>query len=358
MNADDLIAAIDAAGVIGRGGAGFSTARKLAAVRRAAHPAARTGRSPVVIANAAEGEPASAKDRTLLTRSPELVHEGLALAAGLVGARRCYLYGPSPVFGDIPWVRPEPAESGRSFVAGEESAAVAAVEGRPARPRDKFRRIVEAGVGGAPTLVQNVETLAHLALVARHGPEWFRAHATHLTTVSGAVTRGGVFAARPATTLGELLDRAGGPTEPLQAVLVGGFHGAWVPPAAAVELSPAGLRPYGAAVGAGVIVALGASRCGLQASAHVARFLGQQTAGQCGPCVNGLPRLADALTRLAERRGTPAEAARLAAVVDGRGACRHPDGTARFIRSSLHMFSAEVTRHLAGQCSAEIGAFV
>jgi NADH:ubiquinone oxidoreductase subunit F (NADH-binding) len=136
---------------------------------------------------------------------------------------------------------------------------------------------------------------------------------------------------------------------------VGGFHGAWVPGGAVTApVSRAGLAPWGASPGAGVLVALPQGRCGLVESARIAGYLGRQTAGQCGPCVNGLPRLADILDRLARRErhpGLPAEVARLCALVDGRGACRHPDGTARFIRSSLAAFADEVRAHLAGTCT-------
>jgi NADH:ubiquinone oxidoreductase subunit F (NADH-binding) len=351
-----LLAAVERSGLTGRGGAGFPTVRKMAAI-------IATGRAPVVVANAAEGEPASAKDRALLQRAPHLVLDGLRLAAHAVGATTMYLYGSHDVSRpqDISFVRAE-----ATFLAGEESAVVSAIERRAARPRDTPRRVIEAGVGGAPTLVHNVETLAHLALIARYGPDWFRElgtpdePGTFLATVSGPRVAGGVFEVPYGEPLGTLLNRAGVPRTP-PAVLVGGFHGAWVPGDPRLELSRAALRPYGASPGAGVIVVLEAGQCGLAASANVARYLAGQSAGQCGPCLNGLPRMADVLTQLArppQRASGPdaaalaAEVRRLTTVVDGRGACRHPDGTARFVRSSLHMFADEVDRHRAGHCIA------
>jgi NADH:ubiquinone oxidoreductase subunit F (NADH-binding) len=360
-----LSATVDAAGLTGRGGSGFPTGRKLAAVAK--------GRRPLVIANGAEGEPASAKDRTLLQHSPHLVLDGLQLAAEAVGAKRGYVYAPLDVANWIAeiagqrrgagWDRipVEIVASPPAFISGEESAAVAAVEGAVAKPRDTPRRVVEEGVNGRATLVQNVETLAHLALIARHGAAWFREQGTpdepgtFLATVSGAVGLPGVYEAPYGVALSGLLSAAGRPTEALQAVLVGGYHGAWVPAIGELPLLRTALQRYGAAPGAGVVIALPASACGLIESAKVANYLASASAGQCGPCLNGLPRIADTLTRLADgdrRPGLAAEVDRLARVVNGRGACHHPDGTSRFVRSTLRAFAAEVDLHLTGRCRA------
>src|SRR6185436_2647956 len=186
----------------------------------------------------------------------------------------------------------------------------------------------------APTLVSNVETLAHLALVARYGPGWFRAVGTKqepgsmLTTVRRADGGGGVQEIAIGAPIADLL---GLDEHPAQAVLVGGYHGAWLPleQARRLTLSNADLRPLGAAIGAGVLAALPADRCGLLESAHVVQYLALESAGQCGPCLNGLPRIAATLTQLAERRSAPAaldDLLRWAQLVERRGACHHPDG--------------------------------
>ena len=170
----------------------------------------------------------------------------------------------------------------RAFIAGEESAVVAAVEGGPARPRDKRRLIVEAGVRGAPTLVQNVETLAHIALIARHGPAWFRGQGTpdepgtFLATVGGAVATPGVYEVPYGVSLGALLRGGRRPGRPLQAVLVGGYHGAWVPPDPELPVIPGRAAPRTAPrPGAGVLLALPARACGLVESARIARLPGR-----------------------------------------------------------------------------------
>jgi NADH:ubiquinone oxidoreductase subunit F (NADH-binding) len=254
-----------------------------------------------------------------------------------------------------------------AFTSGEESAVVAAVEGRPALPRDKARLIAESGVSGRPTLVQNVETLGHVALVARFGASWFREvgtpdePGTFLATVGGAVDAPGVYEAAYGVPLPHLLEAAGGTTQTLQALLVGGYHGAWLPAEKLDRLraSRASLRPWGASPGAGVLIALPHSVCGLVESARIVSYLAGQSAGQCGPCLNGLPAIADTFVALATgaaaRRLDPASlTARvewLSRLVEGRGACNHPDGTVRLVRSTLRVFADEVAAHLDGRCS-------
>ncbi|BCY11604.1 NADH-ubiquinone oxidoreductase-F iron-sulfur binding region domain-containing protein [Actinoplanes sp. L3-i22] len=357
LGAERIVALARDAGLTGRGGAGFPVWRKLAAVAGAGRPAA-------VIANAAEGEPASGKDKALIAGRPDLVLDGLQLAARATGARSAHLYASNAVLDPLrALVRarrdPLPVSlhpAPEVFVAGEESAVVSAVGGRGAIPADKRIRITEAG-----TLVQNVETLAHLALIARRGAAWFREAGTgeepgtFLATVSGAVNQPGVVEAGYGVPLGELLAAAGGTTARLRAVLVGGYHGGWVPADPRLPVSRAGLARYGASPGAGVVVALPERDCGLVATARIAGYLAGEVAGQCGPCVNGLPRLAGTLSDLALRRnrpGLPAEVERLARLVTGRGACRHPDGTARMVLSGLRAFDADVRAHLAGRCLA------
>jgi NADH:ubiquinone oxidoreductase subunit F (NADH-binding) len=361
-----LIGAIEASGLTGRGGAAFPTWRKFAAVHK--------GQKPVVIANGAESEPASRKDRTLLAEAPHLVLDGLQLAAEAVGAKQAYVYarGASGLAAAldrrraVSWDRVPVTLllAPDDFVAGEESAVIAAIEGRPALPKDRHRVVAESGVHGSPTLVQNVETLAHIALIARHGPRWFREQGTEddtgtfLATISGCVTTPGVYEFPYGVPLGATLHAAGGPTDVVQAVLVGGFHGAWVPPDGDLPVTRRTLRPFGAAPGSGLILALPNDACGLAASSTVADYLAGQSAGQCGPCRIGLPHVAETLRRLAngERNsGLAAETDRLATVVTGRGACHHPDGTARFVRSSLRAFGREVELHLKGACRARGG---
>jgi NADH:ubiquinone oxidoreductase subunit F (NADH-binding) len=212
-------------------------------------------------------------------------------------------------------------------------------------------------LAGAPTLVHNVETLAHLALIARYGPRWFRAVGTRsepgsmLCTVRRADGQPRVVEVPMGAPLRDLTGTGH------QAVLVGGYHGTWIPADKANDLTLDGksLGRLGARVGAGIVVALPADRCGLAETARVVRYLALESAGQCGPCLNGLPRIAAAMSELAgpkPRRRTRDDVERWCGLVTGRGACHHPDGTARLVRSALVAFAAELDRHSRGTCSA------
>jgi NADH:ubiquinone oxidoreductase subunit F (NADH-binding) len=238
-----------------------------------------------------------------------------------------------------------------AHLAGEERALIRFLDGGPLLPTTVPPLPAERGLRRRPTLVQNPETLAHLALIARHGSEWFRAVGTTalpgsaLLTVSGALRRSGVQEVACGTPLAHVLERSGGALEKVRAVLLGGYHGEWVRGDALDE---------SATSGAGVVVVLGASCCGVRETARVLGWLSAESAGQCGPCANGLPAIADLVHRLADGRA-PAHAIqqleRWAGQVVGRGACRLPDGAVRFLRSSLRVFAEEYAEHAArGPC--------
>ncbi|HEV3172552.1 MAG TPA: NADH-ubiquinone oxidoreductase-F iron-sulfur binding region domain-containing protein [Actinocrinis sp.] len=374
-----ILDAVDRSGLTGRGGAAFPTGRKMRAVVDATARVRRSARQQgaVVVANGCEGEPASAKDRTLLTRAPHLVLDGIAAAARAIGANRAHLCLHEDEHALIQVVQlalKERRSAGidavdvqiaalpHRYVASEETSLIQFLDGGPAMPRFTPPRPFERGVAGRPTLVDNVETLAHVGLIARHGPAWFRASGmanapgTALVTVGGAVTHPGVYEISLGITGAELLELAGGAAEPLQAVLTGGYFGAWLPESRflATRIAPKDLAAAGAAMGAGIFVALPRTSCALAETARVARYMAEQSAGQCGPCINGLPALAGALEALARRGDTraPDYINSLAPYVAGRGACHHPDGTTRLIASALSVFAADVRTHLGrGPCA-------
>jgi len=363
----DLIPMLSEAGLSGRGGAGFPSGRKMASV---------TGRRPVVVGNGSEGEPLSRKDAQLLTRAPHLVLDGLDAAAAATGADKVYLYVHADAVPAVSRALDERraaaldphrvivVEAPDRFVAGEESAAIRKIEGGPALPRDRTVLATKSGVRGRPTLLNNVETLAHMALIARFGAAWFRSvgdaddPGTMLVTYSGALHKHGVVEVPTGTLLTGLLEHAGGTdTDTIRAILIGGYHGSWIPATAfgGARLSRSGLKSLGATPGAGIIHALGMSECGLAHTAEISKYLADQSARQCGPCLNGLPRIAELLHELANGRATDQlveEIRRVTALVDGRGSCRHPDGTARMIRSALQTFAEEIELHQRRRCAA------
>lgn len=370
LPADTLVAMLREAGLGGRGGAGFPTWRKVAAIAGSD--------APVVVGNGAEGEPASAKDAALLTVRPHLVMDGLTVLARTLRSTEVYLYvGPPALVPRLQQVAVARHDSGvdlvpirvvaapAAFLAGETSAVVSWLSGGAAAPQTTPPHATASGVKGRPTLVQNVETLAHVALIARYGAAWFAARGTAdeagslLLTVGGAVAEPGVIEVAHGTPLTEVLDLAGGNTSPLSAVLVGGYHGGWISAAdiPAARMSRPGLAGLGSSLGAGVVVALPVGCCGVIETARVLDYLAGQSAGQCGPCLNGMPRLATLFGTLAAGaapRPVLDELRRIAGLVDGRGACHHPDGAVRFLRSGLRVFGAEIDAHLHGRCSATI----
>jgi NADH:ubiquinone oxidoreductase subunit F (NADH-binding) len=360
-----FVSALEASGLAGRGGAGFPAAIKLAV----AHAAGRGG---TVVVNAMESEPASDKDKLLLIRSPHLVLDGAQLLAAACGAGRvavCVPEGRQQVASAVSVALSERARAGCSpvpevllrppdrYVAGEESALATWIDTRRSLPTFRPDKGNALRIGRRAALVHNAETLAHVALIARAGPDAFRAHGpvedpgTSLVTISGAVEHPGVVEIARGTSLVEVADRASMVGTP-QAFLVGGYGGAWIGPEHFVTpYASLSLRAIGATAGVGVVVVLGSDGCGVTESARVAHYLAQQSSGQCGPCVYGLPAIADDMARLARGQADPGLLVRLQRrldQVDGRGACRHPDGAVNLVRSALGVFAADVSAHARG----------
>jgi NADH:ubiquinone oxidoreductase subunit F (NADH-binding) len=339
-----LIAAANAAGLTGRGGAGFPTARKLAAV------AARSG-TKLVVANGVEAEPMSAKDLVLLTRTPHLVLDGVRVAASAVGAREAIVCVPARAQRAVAGALAERDDLGRlrtrltvvpqRYLAGEETALLQHLDGGPLKPTFTPPRPFERR---RPALVQNVETLAQLALLARGRG------GTLLATVSGAVRQPGVVEVPSGTRVGDLLERAGGTREPLGSIILGGYFGAWLPAATALALR------LDAGDGAGVVTAVPASCCAVAELARVTAWLAAESAGQCGPCANGLPAIAGTVEQLRSGRAGAGALERIehwAGLVANRGACRHPDGAVRLVRSALRTLAPAVRDHARhGPCDA------
>lgn len=347
--------------LLGRGGAGFPVTRKLSAL-----PDARTH---AVVVNGSESEPLSAKDRTLMRTAPHLVLDGAIAVAAAVRARLVVVSVHDRRAADaiVAAIRERP-DSSRvridsrrgGFVAGESRAVVRAATGGPAVPHGRRTLPSDQGIDNRPTFLSNAETFAQLALLVRLGGVGYAERGiatepgTSLLTLTGAVRRPGVVEVSNGIPLPLVLEAAG--AEPGAAVLLGGYHGLWVPDAAAPVLSRPALQQAGLTLGAGVVAAVSSDTCPLGEVAAVAAWLAAESAGQCGPCVFGLPSIVRDLTRVLGGDVTGYhDLERHTGLVTGRGACAHPDGVARFVTSSVRRFGADLDQHLRhGGCGRPV----
>ncbi|MFJ6494500.1 NADH-ubiquinone oxidoreductase-F iron-sulfur binding region domain-containing protein [Streptomyces virginiae] len=351
---EELLAHLDAAGLRGRGGAGFPAAVKLRSVRG-------RGGSPVVVANGEEGEPGSVKDRWLLRARPHLVLDGLARAAAVTGAVRGYVYLSDPAAGESvrralaehpPPLPVEVVETAHTYVAGEESAVVRRIDGGPALPTAKPPRPFERGVGGAPTLVSNVETLARIALTATR-PDLRRAIArSTLVTLSGGPATPMLTEVPYGIPLRTLAARYGAPEA--AGALMGGLFGGLVDAHALdLPLEPGALTAAGTALGCGALHFLAPGGCPVTTAADAAAHLAAESARQCGVCVSGTAAVGKALYGLASGTAGPDtedNLRRWSQGLTGRGACGLLDAAAGIAGSLLRSFPAPVRSHLAAPC--------
>jgi NADH:ubiquinone oxidoreductase subunit F (NADH-binding)/ferredoxin len=362
LSVDELIELAERIHLLGRGGAGFPFARKVRAVVESAR---RRLADTVVVVNATEGEPASWKDKVLLTRAPHLILDGAAIAARALQASEIVLGVADDGIGGESLMRalaerrmPAPTRivtMPHRFISGEGGALVRGINGEIPIPPGRKQRASDNGVNGLPTLLSNAETYSQLAVAARIGPRGYGATGTDrepgtvLLSVGGSAKYPAVVEAAVGVPLMAVLDMCDAEVGP--GVLMGGFHGKWIGPAAAerAEISRTSLESVGGTLGAGIILPLGPGTCPLGEVTRVTHYLAGQSAGQCGPCRLGLPDVARAVASLADGSGGSGsvDAIRAAAgAVRGRGACSHPDGTARFALSALETFAEDVAAHI------------
>lgn len=355
---------LEASGLTGRGGAAFPTARKVQLLRE------HHGRKCVVV-NAMEGEPASHKDVSLLSSNPHLVIDGAEYLAAMIGAERievCVARDNPAAINHLNQAIHERERSAkreakiqlhtppRRYVAGEETALVHWLNDNESLPQYRSTRPSVLKMGRASALVDNAETCANVGLIGRYGARWFRglgtAHSpgSTLVSVTGALAHPTVLEVALGTPLRLILSAANADGDP-QALLLGGYGGSWLDAAHLdVAYDNESLDLLGAGVGAGVIVVLPRRGCGVLETQRVVRWMANESARQCGPCAFGLPALAIDLAHLTGGTATaPAAYERLierCESIYGRGACHHPDGVVRFVRSALRVFEADFGQHV------------
>ncbi len=344
------------AGLTGRGGAAFSTAVKVDAL---------AGRRTRLIVNVCDGELGAMKDGWIVEhRLDELVrgvghlarrnvlyaaHRGSATAARLAKAGLDVLEVPN------------------RYVSSEESALVALAAGDLARPLTKrapiaFGATLTDGRRVPPTVVLNAETVWRIAQIMAFGAEWFRTQGTvaepgpRLIAVGGAVQRPGVVEAAAGMPLATIIAAAGGHAGSPGPVGVSGLSGGWLTAgeAATTPWSTAGLSAFGIGTGCGTITCIDGAECPLATVRSWIAYAAGETAGQCGPCMFGLPAAAADLVAIIDGHAARDTTARLRTRVHqlrGRGACGFPDGVAGFIGSVLRTFPDQLAAHASsGRC--------
>lgn len=370
---DALLEEIDRSGLLGRGGAAFPMAVKLRTVR----DGGRAGRRTVVLANGEEGEPASVKDRWLLRNRPHLVLDGVRLAARIVNADSAFVYVSDPHAAHAVRTALTAAPSDGvavsvvtvdpGYVAGEETAAVRAVNGGPAKPTDKPPRPFQEGVGGHPTLVSNVETLANLPFILKHGSDAYRltgtsaSPGTFLATVTGAGRAAALYELPHGTSVADLLVLHGVSADAVTGVLMGGyFAGLLNRDVLDATLDHETMRALGSGLGCGAVAIL-TDDCPVAVAAAVLAYFDRENADQCGSCFNGTAAMSAVAAALRDGVATVDDLARLerwSVVLRGRGACATLDAATNVAATLLKQFSEDVARHVASDCdSCRNGAY-
>lgn len=372
MTTVELVGRIARAGLTGRGGGAFPTATKLAQA---------AGRRCRLVINACEGESLSAKDAWLIGhRLAEVLSAARAIATAIGATRtviavhrgswvhRALAADPRLVASGI-GLLPAPPR----YVSSESSALVSLLDGGLARPVTRRIPLSTAGPGrSAPAVVLNLETVWAVGLIERHGPDWFAgqgrpdAPGVRLATVSGCGLPQTVVESWSGEALATVVGRAtgsAGAVRPVRAVLLGGYGGGWLDAEVAwrTPWADRDLVAYDTSTGNGVIFLLGHDQCPLSVVSAQLDYLADESAGQCGPCMFGLPAVA-ADWRTMITGGPPADEAvsrlrRRLGLLAGRGACHHPDGAARNARTALAVFADDVAVHRRQGCTAASPAF-
>ncbi|MGA8545435.1 MAG: NADH-ubiquinone oxidoreductase-F iron-sulfur binding region domain-containing protein [Mycobacterium sp.] len=365
--ADALLNEVESSGLVGRGGAAFPLAVKLRAVR---DNGSRAG-GAVVVANGEEGEPASIKDRWLVRNRPHLVLDGLRLAAAIVAADSAYVYvsdhesarsveaALAELGSELHGITLELVTVQSGYVAGEETAAVQAINGGPAKPTDKPPRPFEAGVAERPTLVSNVETLANLPFLQSNGSAAFRSQGTPLSpgtflaTITGAGRPPVLYELPHGLPFTELLALHGISPDRVRGALMGGyFAGLLDRRVLETSLDHETFRRFGSGLGCGAISVI-TDDCPVAVAAAVLAYFDRENASQCGSCFNGTAAMAAAAGALRDGAATVDDVERLrrwSVVLRGRGACATLDAATNVAASLLAQFPDEVARHLEGAC--------
>ena len=376
MSPQQVIDLVEESGLRGRGGSGYPTGSKWKEVRAAA------GDPKYLICNADEGDPGAFMDRLILESFPLRVLEGLLIAAYAVGANAGFLFVRAEyplavrrfrraleacrqrgVLGEAFSV--EVVESAGAFVCGEETAMIAAMEGRRGNPRARPPYPAEQGLRGKPTLVNNVETLATVPWIIRNGARAFReagtpsSPGTKTFALAGKVLRGGLIEVPMGMSIRRIVEEIGGGIQGerrLKAVQIGGPSGGCIPESLAdLPVDFESLTHAGAMMGSGGMVVLDDTDCMVDVARYFMGFTQKESCGKCAPCRVGTRRMLEVLERLCAGTGTPGDIGlleELAIGVKEGSLCGLGRTAPNPVLTTLRYFRSEYEEHLSGRCPA------
>ena len=371
----NILEEITASGLRGRGGAGFATGRKWSIA------ADTEADNRYVVCNAGEDEPGSFKDRVLLEYRPHLVLEGTLVAARAIGAKGIHFYVNETYDACLSRVKTAIDEASAAgflagitasvhpaptvYVAGEDSAVLEVLEGKPPKPRPKPPYPATAGLFGKPTVVNNVETLANVPPIMRNGASWFRSYGTAeypgtmIFCLGSELINPGAFELPYGTSLRQLFEDLGGGLKDgrkLKAILPGGPSCAFLAASSLdVSLDPESLKQAGTTLGCGVMRFYGEGTCMVEEALQIARFFAKECCGQCPACRMETSMLSTMLERIHAGKGDAALLDQFQKILDfnrGKGYCAliHMPGPP--IMSALRLFREEFETHIRrGSCS-------
>jgi len=377
MSPEDIIAEVERAGLRGRGGGGFPTARKWRSCRKAEHF------PKYVICNGDEGDPGAFMDRAIMEGNPHAVIEGLIIGAYAIGSSQGYIYvrNEYPLSVERLKVAIEQAREwgllgevilgnsfsfdirinrgGGAFVCGESTALMASLEGRPGEPRAKYIHTVESGLRGKPTNLNNVETWANIPAIINRGGEWFasigteRSKGTKVFSLVGKVVNTGLVEVPMGITLRQVINEIGGGIRDgkrFKAVQTGGPSGGCIPSEhldARVDFDE--LTKLGSMMGSGGMIVMDEDTCMIRVAKYFTDFLQKESCGKCTPCREGLAQMLHILERIAKGEGEVGDVEKLeelAGLLEGTALCALGKTAANPVISTIRYFRDEYDAHI------------
>jgi NADH-quinone oxidoreductase subunit F len=377
MTPEEVIAQVELAGLRGRGGGGFATARKWTSCRQA------KGSNKYVICNGDEGDPGAFMDRSIMEGNPHSVIEGMLIGAYAIGSQHGYIYvrNEYPLAVEHLQVAISQAEDlgllgknilgssfsfdirinrgGGAFVCGESTALMASLEGRPGEPRAKYVHTVESGFKGKPTNLNNVETWANVPQIINRGGKWFagigteKSKGTKVFSLVGKVVNTGLVEVPMGITLRQIIDQIGGgipDNKQFKAVQTGGPSGGCIPAEhldTRVDFDE--LTKLGSMMGSGGMIVMDEDTCMVRVAKYFTGFLQNESCGKCTPCREGLAQMLYIIDRITDGEGQPGDVERLeqlATLLEGTALCALGKTAANPVISTIRYFRDEYSAHI------------